>query len=147
MQKKLVLLGTLLLAGMVASAQESPETPKAEVGLNYSYTRINPGGTFSGYNANGGFADVAYNFNRSFGFVADLGGSFSGTQDSTGGIRGSTPIFRLCSVGSDSRTDSILPQLTRALARARTTLLRRSAADSTSLSQIISPSDPSSWNT
>jgi hypothetical protein len=81
MQKKLVLLGTLLLAGMVASAQESPETPKAEVGLNYSYTRINPGGTFSGYNANGGFADVAYNFNRSFGFVADLGGSFSGTQD------------------------------------------------------------------
>ena len=81
MKTNSILLGTLLFAGMVASAQESPETPKAEVGLNYSYTRIHPGGTGSGYNANGGFADVAYNFNKNLGFVADLGGSYSGTQN------------------------------------------------------------------
>jgi hypothetical protein len=78
-----LLLGTLFLSGMLASAQESVETPKVEVGLNYSYTRINPGGNFSGYNANGGFADVAYNFNKYLGVVADLGGSYTGTQNGT----------------------------------------------------------------
>lgn len=80
MKKSLILLGTLVVGGAIASAQETAETPKVEVGLNYSYTRVNPGGTFSGYNANGGFADVAYNFNRYFGVVADLGGSYTGTQ-------------------------------------------------------------------
>jgi opacity protein-like surface antigen len=76
-----IILGTLLLGGAIASAQEGTETPKVEVGLNYSYTRINPGGQFSSYNANGGFADVAYNFNRYFAAVADLGGSYTGTQN------------------------------------------------------------------
>jgi opacity protein-like surface antigen len=74
------ILFTLLAVGMVASAQETA-TPKAEVGLNYSYTRINPGGAAPGYNASGGFADVAYNLNKSFGFIADLGGSYSGNQN------------------------------------------------------------------
>ena len=73
-----ILVGTLAVTGVVATAQERPETPKVEVGLNYSYTRINPGGNLSSYNANGGFADVAYNFNRYFGVVADLGGSYTG---------------------------------------------------------------------
>src|SRR5579883_631643 len=81
MKSTSILVGTLLLGGITAYAQEGTETPKVEVGLNYSYTRINPGGTFSSYNANGGFADVAYNFNRYFGVVADLGGSYTGTAN------------------------------------------------------------------
>src|SRR5258708_18389119 len=80
MKKQSIILGTLLCVGMVASAQET-STPKVEVGLNYSYTRINPGGTLSGYNANGGFGDVSYNLNKSFGLVADLGGSYNGTPN------------------------------------------------------------------
>ncbi len=81
MRKTSLLIGTLLVGGAIAGAQETAETPKAEIGLNYSYTRINPGGTFGSYNANGGFADVAYNFNKYFSAVADLGGNFSGTQN------------------------------------------------------------------
>jgi outer membrane immunogenic protein len=79
MKTNLILIGTMLLSGTVVSAQENSETPKVEVGLNYSYTRINPGGTFSAYNTNGGSSDVAYNFNRHFAFVSDLGASYAGT--------------------------------------------------------------------
>ena len=81
MRKSLILAGMLAVGGVLASAQETAETPKFEVGLNYSYTRINPGSTFGSYNANGGFADVAYNFNKYFAAVADLGGSYTGTQN------------------------------------------------------------------
>ena len=68
-------------AAVVASAQESAPTPKAEVGLNYSYTRVNPGSGFGSYNANGGFGDVAYNFNKTFAAVGELGANYVGTTD------------------------------------------------------------------
>ncbi len=61
-------------------AQESP-VPKAEVGLNYSFNRINPNGGLSAYSANGGFADFEYNVTRNLGIVADLGLNYIGTAN------------------------------------------------------------------
>src|SRR5215831_16577230 len=72
--------GAVLASGLVASAQEVA-TPKFEVGLNYSYTRVNPGGVLSSYNQNGGFGTVQYNFNKAFAMVADLGGSYVGNAN------------------------------------------------------------------
>lgn len=79
--QKTIVIGTLLLAGVAASAQESAETPKLEVGVNYTYVRVNPGGDLSSYNSNGGSAYAEYNFNRFFGLVADLGGTRVGTDN------------------------------------------------------------------
>ena len=73
----------LVLSGTAAMAQESA-TPKVEVGLNYSWDRLNPGGGLSAYNANGGFADVQYNLTRNLGIVADLGGNYTGTANNIG---------------------------------------------------------------
>jgi hypothetical protein len=77
MRAHAVLLSSLLIFGVAANAQEV-ETPKIEVGLNYSYYRMNPGGTLPSYNANGGFGSVQYNFNKAFGLVADLGANYVG---------------------------------------------------------------------
>jgi hypothetical protein len=45
----------------------------AEVGFNYSYTRVNPGGAVPPTNANAGYGYAEYSFNRVFGLVAELG--------------------------------------------------------------------------
>lgn len=78
-----ILAGAFLASGIVASAQEVA-TPKAEVGLSYSYTRVNPGGTLASYNANGGYGYAEYNFGRVLGIVGELGanhvGSVNGVQ-------------------------------------------------------------------
>src|SRR5689334_14451326 len=83
MKATTILLGAFFVSGAIASAQET-STPVAEVGLSYSYTLVNPGGTLSSYNANGGYGYAEYNFNRVFGLVADLGanrvGSANGIQ-------------------------------------------------------------------
>jgi opacity protein-like surface antigen len=84
------ILTTLLFSGAVALAQETSETPKVEVGLNYSFTRVNPGSSFSSFNTNGGFGDVEYNVNRHFGLVADLGATYVGT---TNGVNFSNTSF------------------------------------------------------
>jgi len=81
MKSKAIFFASLFISGTVAMAQENVATPKLEVGLNYSYTRVNPGSGFSSYNANGGFGDIEYNFNRHFGFVGDLGASYVGTTN------------------------------------------------------------------
>src|SRR5215470_19233341 len=74
MKTKTFVLGTLLTLGaVVASAQEAPTTPKYEVGANYTYTRVNPGGNLGSYNTNGGSAYFEYNLNKVVGLVADLG--------------------------------------------------------------------------
>jgi opacity protein-like surface antigen len=65
--------GLVLAFGVVASAQEHAATPVAEVGVNYSFARINPGGSTPSFNQNGGSAYVEYNINRVVGVVADLG--------------------------------------------------------------------------
>jgi opacity protein-like surface antigen len=77
--QKYILL-TLLISGTAAMAQEAP-TPKVEVGLNYSFDRISPGGGLSAYSANGGFADFEYNLTRNLGVVADLGVNYIGTAN------------------------------------------------------------------
>src|SRR5260370_24281803 len=76
-----ILLGTLLVFGVVASGQETVRTTAAEVGFSYSYTRVNPGGSLSGANANGGYGYVEYNFNKGLGLVADLGANHIGNAD------------------------------------------------------------------
>lgn len=74
------ILVALLVSGTAAMAQEV-STPQVEVGLNYSFNRINPGGGYSAYNSNGGFADIEYNINRHVGLVADLGANYTGTAN------------------------------------------------------------------
>ena len=60
------------------------QPPVAEVGFSYSYTRVNPGGTLSGANANGGYGYVEYNVNKVLGLVADLGANRVGNA---GGVQ------------------------------------------------------------
>jgi outer membrane immunogenic protein len=79
MKLRVLLFASVFASAVVASAQESVPTPKAEVGLNYSYTRVNPGSGFGSYNANGGFGDVEYNINKTFGVVGELGANYAGT--------------------------------------------------------------------
>ena len=80
MKTQTYIIFSLLLSGTVAMGQEN-STPKVEVGLNYSFNRIAPGNGLSSYNANGGFADIEYNFTRSLGVVADLGANYAGTPN------------------------------------------------------------------
>lgn len=75
-----ILIGSLLMFGSAAFAQEAAETPRFEFSLNYSYLRNNPGGFLPAYNANGGFGTAQYNFSKSFGVVADLGANYVGTS-------------------------------------------------------------------
>ena len=79
MKSSVILFGALMLSGVVASAQE--KTPLAEVGLSYSYLRVNPGGTLSSYNANGGYGYAEYNFSRVFGVVGELGANYVGSAN------------------------------------------------------------------
>lgn len=79
MKVSAMLLGSLVIFGAAASAQENAPTPVAEVGFSYSYTRVNPGGAIRSTNANGGYGYTEYNFNRVFGLVAELGANYTGT--------------------------------------------------------------------
>jgi hypothetical protein len=66
-------LGALLLSAVAASAQEVT-TPKYEVGLNYSGLHVTSGNNDRNGTGNGGSGYFLYNFNRTFGMVADFGG-------------------------------------------------------------------------
>lgn len=59
------------LTGAISLAQET--TPRAEVGMNFSYVWQNPGGGASNFNSFGGSGVAVYNLNRVLGVVADLG--------------------------------------------------------------------------
>ncbi len=76
MKTKIVLTGVLLAAGLIADAQET--TPRAEIGFNYGFTRVNLGPTAPSFTQNGGSGYLEYNVNRVFGLVADLGGYHNG---------------------------------------------------------------------
>ena len=62
-----------LIATITASAQESAPTPKAEVGMNFLSTTVFPSGGVPSFTAPGGSGSFVYNFNKTFGAVADLG--------------------------------------------------------------------------
>jgi opacity protein-like surface antigen len=78
-----MLLGSLVIFGAAASAQEKAPTPAAELGFSYSYTRVNPGGATSSASANGGYGYGEYNVNRVFGLVAELGANYTGAAGKT----------------------------------------------------------------
>jgi opacity protein-like surface antigen len=88
--KMITLLAGVLLVSGVVSAQEKAPTPVAEVGFNYSYARVNPGGALSSFNQSGGSGYAAYNINRVVGVVADLGAYHNG---SIGGIQSGSTTF------------------------------------------------------
>ena len=122
MKVSAMLLGSLVIFGAAASAQEKAPTPAAELGFSYSYTRVNPGGAISSTNANGGYGYAEYNFNRVFGLVAELGANHTGAagntllgtqrssicldRGSTGGSHDSRRTYRLYSAARDSPTVS-----------------------------------------
>lgn len=62
---------TLMVGAVVASAQEYP---KAEVALGYSLVRFSTTGVLEQFTANGGSTNIALNFHKNFGIVADFGG-------------------------------------------------------------------------
>ena len=68
----------LLMSTVVVHAQETAPAPMVEVGFNYGFTRVNPGGTAADFTQNGGSGYVEYNVNRVVGLVADLGGYHNG---------------------------------------------------------------------
>jgi opacity protein-like surface antigen len=71
MRKLSFLGGLILFAAVPAMAQEYP---KGEVAGNYTYIRINPGGSAPGENCHGGGGSAAYNLNSYFGAVAEVAG-------------------------------------------------------------------------
>jgi opacity protein-like surface antigen len=76
MKLRTIILGAIVTSGIAAYAQET--TPLIETGLDYTFTRVNPGGNLTSYNANGGSGFVEYNVNHVVGLVADLGANYIG---------------------------------------------------------------------
>src|ERR1700722_1134205 len=72
-----IILGVIVTSGIAAYAQEAT-TPVIETGLDYTFTRINPGGNLTSYRANGGSGYVEFNLNKVVGLVADLGANYAG---------------------------------------------------------------------
>lgn len=78
MKIRTFIIAAMCISGFSAYAQEG-STPVVETGLNYTFTRINPGGSLTSYNANGGSGYVEYNLNHVVGLVADLGANYAST--------------------------------------------------------------------
>lgn len=68
-----LLMGILLFSGAVLSAQEV-ETPRYEVGLNYSWLHVNSANFDYQRTGNGGSGEVVYNLTPIVGLVGDFGG-------------------------------------------------------------------------
>ena len=77
MKRYVFAAGVLLLSATFVNAQET-STPAFEVGVNYSFVHRNSEQGLNSYSQNGGSGYVEYNFNRTLGLVADLGGYNSG---------------------------------------------------------------------
>ena len=75
-----IALGIVLLFGTAAFGQDYQ---KAEIGLDYSYTRFNPENsnwTNGGFSLNGGGGDIAYFFTKNFGIKGEFQGAISQTR-------------------------------------------------------------------
>jgi hypothetical protein len=88
------LSGVLLMSSVVVNAQETAPTSQFEVGFNYGFTRVNPGGTAADFTQNGGSGYVEYNVNRVVGLVADLGAT---TMETSTISKSTTPRSPTCS--------------------------------------------------
>ena len=73
MKMRSLFMGVFLLSGAVLSAQEA-ETPRYEVGLNYSWLHVNSSNFDYQRTGNGGSGYVAYNINQNVSLVGDFGG-------------------------------------------------------------------------
>jgi len=75
MKRCIVVIGTAVLLVTTAAAQD---WPRYETSLGYTFTRFNSATNVPEFSANGGSAQFAYNFNRWFGGVIDLGAVHNG---------------------------------------------------------------------
>src|SRR5258707_2562402 len=73
MKRFAFIAAVICLSASFVKAQET-STPVFEVGANYSFVHVTSPQNPNTYGENGGSAYVAYNVNRAFGLVADLGG-------------------------------------------------------------------------
>ena len=73
MQKLLVLLVLVFLAGSVVMAQE---VPTAEAYLGYTFMRVNTSSQVNSFTPSGGLGAFQVNFNKNFGVVAEFGGTY-----------------------------------------------------------------------
>jgi hypothetical protein len=64
MQKLAILVGLVLFSSLTAAAQDS--SSKIDIFAGYSFVHTVPGASLSSFNANGGVASVALNFNSWF---------------------------------------------------------------------------------
>jgi len=85
MRKLFAVIGVVLLFAVAASATDFQ---KMETYVGYTFARFNPHlSFFPSFNANGGNAQLAYNFNRWVGAVVDIGavhkGDVGGFMDTT----------------------------------------------------------------
>ena len=81
MKRCISVMGAAVLLVSTAAAQD---WPRYETSLEYTFTRFNPATNLSSFNANGGSGQFAYNFNRWFSGVIDLGAVHNGrVLDST----------------------------------------------------------------
>jgi hypothetical protein len=79
--RNVLLVGTVMLLGLAALAQDSS---KFEVAVDYSYARYNASHVYaSSYSLNGGGGSVDYNFTKYLGIKGDFQGYGSNTQTFT----------------------------------------------------------------
>ena len=107
MKVSAMVLGSLVMFGAAAGAQEKAPTSAVELGFSYSYTRVNPGGAISSENANGGYGYAEYNVNRVFGLVAELGANHTGDAGKT--LLGNTTFQYLFGPRFNWRTSRFTP--------------------------------------
>ena len=68
-----LLVGAFLVSGAILSAQET-ETPRYEIGVNYSWLHVNSANFDYQRTGNGGSGYIVYNIDKITGLVADFGG-------------------------------------------------------------------------
>src|SRR3974390_579396 len=107
MKVRAMVLGSLVMFGAAAGAQEKAPTSTPELGFTYSYTRVNPGGGISSANANGGYGYAEYNVNRVFCLVAELGANHTGDAGKT--LLGNTTFQYLFGPRFNWRTSRFTP--------------------------------------
>jgi hypothetical protein len=78
MKKISVVMAMALFGAGATWAQET--IPVAEAGVNFSFLNQHPGGDTPSFTSTGGFGTFAYNFNRYFSGVADVGGYHNGSD-------------------------------------------------------------------